>query len=161
MPVIGFLVNAVDLGLNIYELSENNDPYQRPAIITNTVLSAVGLTISTAAIIAATLGASAVAGPLGLVELGIAVVYIPISYFVGKFTERIEGAKHTGLVLKYIREEIEAGTYKRIQRTSYYMLHRMLLFATEKSIIYQHQLHTIGSVITTSQKRTMSIQIFQ
>lgn len=113
LPIIGLVVNVADLGLNIFELAKNNDPYQRPAIITNIVFSAVGLAISTAAAVAGILGASAVAGPLGLVGLGIALIYIPVSFLVGKFTANIEGAKHTGLVLKAIREEIEAGTYKK------------------------------------------------
>lgn len=113
LPVIGFIINAADLSFNVYELIHNNDPYQRPTIITNTVFSAAGFAISTAATLAVILGASAVAGPLALVVFGIALIYIPVSILVERFTRRIEGAKDTGLMVKSIVEEIRRGAYRK------------------------------------------------
>lgn len=114
LPIIGLILNAGDLGLNIYELFHNDDPHQRPKLITNTVFSAAGLTISISATVAAFLGAAAIATPLAVIGLGIAIIYIPVAYLVDLFTDRIEGARHTGLMIKSIIEEIKQGAYRKV-----------------------------------------------
>lgn len=111
LNVIGFVVNFVDLGLNIFELTRNNDPGQRPILITNTVFSAVGLSISIAAVVADLVGATAWNGPLALVGLAVAVISIPVTILVVKFTGAIERAKSIGKLIQWLVEEIQNGTY--------------------------------------------------
>ncbi|XP_037041890.1 uncharacterized protein LOC119078458 [Bradysia coprophila] len=113
MHVIGFLVNAIDLGLNIFELTRNHDPAQRPVLITNTVFSATGLVVSIAAIVAAIVGATAWTGPLALVGLGVAILSIPVTYFVSRFVGAVEKAKHVGKIIESIVNELRNGTYQK------------------------------------------------
>lgn len=111
LNVIGFIVNAVDLGLNIFELTRNNDPGQRPMLITNTVFSAIGLGISIAALVAMLVGANAWNGPLALAGLVVAVVSIPVSYLVSTYASAIERARSIGKLINALVEEIQNGTY--------------------------------------------------
>lgn len=113
LPIIGLFINFADLSLNVTELYLNEDPYQRPIIITNIVFSSLGLTVSLAAIGAMAVGASALLGPLALIGLGTAAFAIPVTYLVSEISNHIESARNIGLTIEHIVNEIKCGAYKK------------------------------------------------
>lgn len=113
LPAIGMIINGLDLAFNIFDLINNEDPAQRPMLITNTVFSAVGLTISGASIVAALVGATSLLGPLALVGLSVALITLPVTYIVGTITSGVQSAKNIGLYIKKIVEEIKHGAYTK------------------------------------------------
>lgn len=113
LPVIGLIINFADFSLNFYQLIQNENSLQRPALITNVVFSATGLVLSIASTAAMIAGFSSVSGPLGIIGIYVALLSIPVSYFVGKFTERIEVAKQIGSIIKTIAKELKYGGYEK------------------------------------------------
>lgn len=113
LPFIGLILNFADLSLNIIELINNDDPYQRPIIITNTAFSAIGLTISLTSVFLGIAGASTLLGPLVGMGILVGLLALPVTYFVGLYTGHIEMAKNIGSYLKQIVNEIKYGAYQK------------------------------------------------